>query len=97
MSIIQDALKKAQEDRKKTNSREVPYHLSGVQRKSKTAVYVVAGLICVAVALAYLYTPYFHRPKQITQSAVIQPPVPAKPAQVVVIVPPISEVQKPAK
>jgi Tfp pilus assembly protein PilF len=97
MSIIQDALKKAQEDRKKTNSREIPYHLSGVQRKSKTVVYAVAGLICVAVALAYLYIPYFHKPKQITQSAVIQPPVPAKPAQAVVIVPPISEVQKPAK
>jgi len=38
MSIIQDALKKAQQERKKKNSREIPYHLSGVQKKPKTVL-----------------------------------------------------------
>ena len=85
MSIIQDALKKAQEDRKKKNSREVPYHLSGVQKKPKTVVYISAGLFCIVVVLAYLYVPYFHKPKQITPSVVIQTPVPAKPAQAVAV------------
>ena len=52
MSIIQDALKKAQEERTKKNKQEVPYHLSGVQKKSKTAIiYVIAGL-CVAAVFA---------------------------------------------
>ena len=98
MSIIQDALKKAQEERKKKNSREVPYHLSGVQTKSKTAViiYAVAGF-CVAAVFAYLYIPYFHKPKQITQPVVAHPSPPAKPAQVNINMPPISEPQKPAR
>jgi Flp pilus assembly protein TadD len=96
MSIIQDALKKAQEDRAKKNKREVPYHLSGVQRKPKTAIYVIAGL-CVAAVFAWLYIPYFHKPKQIMQPVAVQQPVPVKPVQVTVNVPPISEAQKPVK
>jgi Flp pilus assembly protein TadD len=97
MSIIQDALKKAQEDRKKRNSREVPYHLSGVQTKSKTAttIYVVAGL-CVGAIFVYLYVPYFHKSKQITQPVVAQTSAPARPVQVNVNMPPASEPRKTA-
>ena len=96
MSIIQDALKKAQEDRAKKNKREVPYHFSDVQRNPKTVIYVIAAL-CVAAIFAWLYIPYFHKPKQITQPVAVQLPVPVKPAQVAVAVPPIAESQKPAK
>jgi Flp pilus assembly protein TadD len=92
MSIIQDALKKAQQERTKKNSREVPYHLSGVQKKSKAVIiYVVAGLL-VAAVFAYLYIPYFHKPKQIAQSVAIQPGV-----QAPVNVLPIPEAQKSTK
>jgi Flp pilus assembly protein TadD len=97
MSIIQDALKKAQDERAKKNKREVPYHLSGVQKKPKAVIiYVVAGL-CAAAVLAYLYIPYFHKPKQIAQSVAIQPAVPVKPVQAPANVLPTPEVQKPTK
>jgi Flp pilus assembly protein TadD len=98
MSIIQDALKKAQEDRRKKSSREVPYHLSGVQKKSKTAaiIYAVAGF-CVAAVFAYLYIPYFHKPKQIMQPVVAQAPAQARLVQAVVNVPPALEAQKTVK
>jgi tetratricopeptide (TPR) repeat protein len=89
MSIIQDALKKAQNDRAKKNKREVPYHLSGVQKKSKAVIiYVIAGLF-VAAVFAYLYIPYFHKPKQIAQSVPIQPAVPVKPVQAAIIEKPV--------
>jgi Flp pilus assembly protein TadD len=94
MSIIQDALKKAQDERIKKNKREVPYHLSGVQKKPKTVIiYVITGL-CVATVFAWLYIPYFHKPKQIVGPIVAQPPAPAKPVQAVVNVPPAPEAQK---
>jgi Flp pilus assembly protein TadD len=98
MSIIQDALKKAQNERVKKNKQEVPYHLSGVQKKPKTTIiiYAIAGL-CAAAIFAYLYVPYFHKPKLIAQPVVAQPTVPAKPVQVAVTVPPISETQKTAR
>ena len=98
MSIIQDALKKAQEDRSKKNKREVPYHLSDVQKKSKTSIiiYTVAAL-CVVAIFAYLYIPYFHKPKQVTQPGAVPQPVPVKPVQVVVNDLPKSEAQKPVK
>ena len=57
---------------------------------------MIAGL-CVAAVFAWLYIPYFHKPKQITQPVVVQAPVPAKPVQVAVNVPPTSEAQKTAK
>ena len=92
MSIIQDALKKAQEERRKINGREVPYHLSGIQKKSKTAIMYVVGGLCVAAVFAYLYIPYLHKPKQIAQPVVVQPPVSAKPAQAAVIEKPVVSV-----
>jgi Flp pilus assembly protein TadD len=94
MSIIQDALKKAQDERAKKKKQEVPYHLSGVQKKPKTIIiYVIAGL-CVAAVFAWLYIPYFHKPKQTTRSVVAQPPIPVKPLQVVVNATPAPEAQK---
>ena len=76
MSIIQDALKKAQQERKKKNSREIPYHHSGVQKKPKTVIIYVTAGFCVAAVFAWLFIPYFHKPKQITQAVVAQAPVP---------------------
>lgn len=93
MSIIQDALKKAQEDRAKKNKREVPYHLSDVQKKPKTVIYAIAGF-CVVAVFAWLFIPYFHKPKQIMQPVVVQPPVPAKSVQVPANIPLTSEAQK---
>ncbi len=95
MSIIQDALKKAQEDRAKKSEREVPYHLSDVQKKSRTSViiYTIAGL-CVASIFAYLYTPYFHKPKQVAQQPVaVSQPVPVNHARIPVKAPAIAETQ----
>jgi type IV secretory pathway VirB10-like protein len=89
MSIIQDALKKAQNDRAKKNKREVPYHLSGVQEKSKAVIIYVAAGLFVAAVFAYLYIPYFHKPKQIAQSVPIQPAVPVKPVQAAIIEKPV--------
>jgi Flp pilus assembly protein TadD len=89
MSIIQDALKKAQQERTKKNSRGVPYHLSGVQKKSKTIIIYVAAGLCATAVFAYLYIPYFHKPKQIAQSVAIQPAVPAKPEQAAIIEKPV--------
>jgi tetratricopeptide (TPR) repeat protein len=98
MSIIQDALKKAQNDRAKKNKREVPYHLSGVQEKSKAVIIYVAAGLFVAAVFAYLYIPYFHKPKQIAQSVPIQPAVPVvKPVQAAIIVSSASETQKTSK
>jgi len=95
MSIIQDALKRAQGERTKKRSREVPYHLSGVQKKPKRVIiYVIAGF-CVAVVFAWLYIPYFHKTKQMAQPVVVQPPVPANPVRVTVNTPPAPEARKP--
>ena len=89
MSIIQDALKKAQQERKKKHNREIPYHLSGVQKKPKTIIiYVIVGF-CVAAVFAWLFIPYFHKPKQITRPVVAQAPAPVS-----VNVAPILEAQK---
>lgn len=96
MSIIQDALKKAQEERAKKKNREVPYHRSDAQKKPKTPVYIILGL-CIAAVIAYLYIPYFHKPKQVAQPVVSQAPVSAKPVQAAVNAPPTPEAQKPAR
>lgn len=63
MSIIQDALKKAQEERAKRNKKEAPYHLTGVQKKPRIVVYATIAVVCAVAVLAYLYIPYFHKPK----------------------------------
>jgi tetratricopeptide (TPR) repeat protein len=96
MSIIQDALKKAQEERAKKKNREVPYHRSDAQKKPKTPVYIILGL-CIAAVIAYLYIPYFHKPKQVAQPVVSQAPVSAKPMQAAVNASPTPEAQKPAR
>jgi Flp pilus assembly protein TadD len=62
MSIILDALKKAQKERKKT-APDVPFNLPGPKKKPRFLVYGIL-LVCVIVVLGYLFIPAFHKPKQ---------------------------------
>lgn len=91
MSIIHDALKKAQEERK-NKKQDVPFNPPNRQEKSKTLIYGIIGFAVIAAVIAYLYVPYFHRPKQIAQPVVA--PAPAKPVRIAVNVPPKQEEQK---
>jgi Flp pilus assembly protein TadD len=92
MSIIQDALKKAQEERTKKKNRAVPYHRSDAQKKPKTVIYTAAVLFCVVAIIAYLYVPYFHKAKQTPQ-----PLAPQATGPVAVNVLSAPEAQKPVK
>lgn len=92
MSIIHDALKKAQEERK-NKKQDIPYNPPDTQKKPATLVYVIIGL-CVAAIVIYLYVPYFHKPKQITQPVVAPAPAQVNPAQVAANVPTKQEEQK---
>ena len=64
MSIIHDALKKAQEQRKQ-NTAGVPYNSSlSPEAKKKPRIALIAAVLVFAIAvIAYLYIPAFHRPK----------------------------------
>lgn len=74
MSIILDALKKAQQERKKT-APDVPFNLPGPKKKPRFILYG-ALLLCVVVVLGYLFIPAFHRPKQIAvQVAKVETPL----------------------
>lgn len=74
MSIILDALKKAQQERKKT-APDVPFNLPGPKKKPRFLVYGIL-LVCVLVVLGYLFIPVFHKPKPIVTAVI--PPVPPK-------------------
>jgi len=64
MSIIHDALKKAQEQRKQ-NTTGVPYSSSlSPEAKKKPRIALIAAVLVFAIAvIAYLYIPAFHKPK----------------------------------
>ncbi len=87
MSIIHDALKKAQEQRKQ-NTADVPFGSSPPEVKKKPRIALIAIVAVFAAAVvAYLYIPAFHRPKAPPVSRV-RPAAPApqavaqaKPAQ----------------
>lgn len=96
MSVIQDALKKAQEERRKKNQ-EAPYPPLGATRKSKVFVYAIVLLLCVVVIIAYLYIPGFHRPKHINQPVVAAVSMPIKPLHMEAKLPPAPEAQQPTK
>ncbi|HNS15821.1 MAG TPA: tetratricopeptide repeat protein [Syntrophorhabdaceae bacterium] len=74
MSIILDALKKAQQQRKKP-APEVPFSLPGPKKKPRMLVYGIL-LVCVLAVLGYLFIPAFHKPRQFAVPAA--PPVPPK-------------------
>jgi tetratricopeptide (TPR) repeat protein len=95
MSIIHDALKKAQEERK-NKKQDIPYNPPGTEKKPAAFVYVLIGLCVVAVVFVYLYVSYFHRPQQIAQPVAATPTAPIKPVQVAVNSPSNSKEQKPA-
>lgn len=62
MSIIHDALKKAQQQRK-AEPGGIPYSdQPKVQRRPRIAIIAIAGVLAAAV-IAYLYIPAFHRQK----------------------------------
>jgi len=94
MSIIQDALKKAQEERAKKNKREIPYHLTSVQKKPGIIVYAVIAVICAIAVIAYLYIPYFHKPKMAIKTVPAQTAAVTK-SQGVIVVQSLPETQKP--
>lgn len=73
MSIILDALKKAQKERKK-NAPDVPFNLPGPKKKPRFLVYGIL-LVCVLVVLGYLFIPTFHRPKPIVTAVTRPAPV----------------------
>ena len=95
MSIIHDALKKAQEERK-SKKQDIPYNPQGTEKKSRSLVYGIIGFAVVAGVVAYLFVPYFHKPKQIAQPVVTPEIAPAKPVQIVANIPSKPEEQKPA-
>jgi tetratricopeptide (TPR) repeat protein len=94
MSIIQDALKKAQEERAKKNKREIPYHLTSVRKKPGIIVYAVIAVICAIAVIAYLYIPYFHKPKMAIKTVPAQTAAVTK-SQGVIVVQSLPETQKP--
>ncbi|HVN97944.1 MAG TPA: tetratricopeptide repeat protein [Syntrophorhabdaceae bacterium] len=64
MSVIQDALKRAEEDRKK-KGREASYPALHNAGKSRIPLYIVALLVCVAAVVMYLYTSHSRRLKPV--------------------------------
>lgn len=82
MSIIHDALKKAQEQRKKDPA-GIPYsNQPEVKKKPRFALIAVVALLAAAVVV-YLYVPAFHRQKASPVSqAKPSPPAPAVAAHV---------------
>lgn len=89
MSIIHDALKKAQEQRKQSTT-GVPFGSSAPEAKKKPRIALIAIVAVFAAAVAaYLYIPAFHGPKvppvNRAKPAVPAPQVAsqAKPAQVI--------------
>lgn len=83
MSIIHDALKKAQEQRGK-NKAGTPYNVQESKKKPPITLIAVALVVVLAV-VAYLYVPAFHKPKTLpaVQAKVEQSqpaPVPVSPA-----------------
>jgi lipoprotein NlpI len=93
MSIILDALKKAQKERKKT-APDVPFNLPGPKKKPRFLVYGIL-LVCVLAVLGYLFIPAFHRPKPIVTAVI--PPAPPKQQAVKVETPPQKPVAEIAK
>lgn len=61
MSIIHDALKKAQQQRKQEKT-GVPFSPPGVKTKPRIVLIVIVAVLAVAV-IAYLYIPGFHKQK----------------------------------
>lgn len=95
MSIIHDALKKAQEERK-SKKQDIPYNPQGTEKKSRPLIYGIIGFAVIAGIVAYLFVPYFHKPKQIAQPVVAPGIAPVKPVRIAANAPSKPEEQKPA-
>ncbi len=93
MSIIHDALKKAQEQRK-GNASGIPVGDNQPGAKKKPSVALIAVVLAVAVAVvAYLYIPAFHRGKTLPPQ---QPKVPvSSPPKVAKALSPVQSVPGP--
>lgn len=85
MSIIHDALKKAQEQRKE-NKKDVPFK-NKTALKKKPNLILIGGVAAFALAIiAYLYIPAFHKPKLIPvnkpeTAKAVPKPAESKPAE----------------
>lgn len=82
MSIIHDALKKAQEQREE-NKPGVPFGNKPEIKKKPNLIIIGAAAACALAIIAYLYIPAFHKPKVIpaakTELAKASPVKPAEP------------------
>jgi tetratricopeptide (TPR) repeat protein len=80
MSVILDALKKAQQERK-TISKKISFGFAKMPAKPKRTFYIaVAGILCFALILAFLplfYKTFFNKP----QALVVRQPLPSKSIQ----------------
>jgi Flp pilus assembly protein TadD len=87
MSIIHDALKKAQEERK-NKKQDVPYNPLSTQKKPGAKVYmIIAACVVAGVVIAYLYVPHYQKMKQVAQPVVVPISPPERPVLVVANVP----------
>ena len=80
MSIILDALKKAQQERKQTTTKTT-YTFKNPGQKPRWVVYGIL-IVVVACVLGYLYIPAFHKPKQLARVIVKPEPPKAKPVTI---------------
>jgi len=80
MSIILDALKKAQQERKQTTTKTT-YTFKNPGQKPRWVVYGIL-IVVVASVVGYLYIPAFHKPKQLARVIVKPEPPKAKPVTV---------------
>jgi tRNA pseudouridine-54 N-methylase len=76
MSIILDALKKAQQERKQTATKTT-YTFRNPGQKPRWVVYGILIVVVVCV-LGYLYIPAFHKPKVVAKVIVKPEPPKAK-------------------
>ncbi|MCX5803429.1 MAG: tetratricopeptide repeat protein, partial [Proteobacteria bacterium] len=80
MSIILDALKKAQQERKQTTTKTT-YTFKNPGQKPRWVVYGIL-IVVIASVVGYLYIPAFHKPKVVAKVIVKPEPPKTKPVTV---------------
>jgi len=80
MSIILDALKKAQQERKQTTTKTT-YTFKNPGQKPRWVVYGIL-IVVVASVVGYLYIPAFHKPKVVAKVIVKPEPPKVKPVTI---------------
>ncbi len=80
----------------RTKSRIFPIILRAQKKNRSQLIYGIIGFAVVAGIVAYLFVPYFHKPKQIAQPVVAPGIAPVKPVRIAANAPSKPEEQKPA-